>query len=147
MLDFVFLERKLKLMGEDLDHLVEYKDLTVDDAAKDFRTSAVVEHILERVIMRAIDINQHVISELGKGSERVRSYQDTFLIASQLGVFPEDFAQKIAPSSGLRNALIHDYDEVDPALLQKSIGEALDQYAQYRAYLFRFIEERQRAQV
>src|SRR4030066_409588 len=65
---------------------------------------------LEKIIMRAIDINQHMIAELGRGDERVRGYEDTFYILSQFGIYSEEFAKQIAPSAGLRNRLVHEYN-------------------------------------
>jgi len=48
-------------------HLKDYQNLSFDEVAKDYTTHKVIERIIEVVINEAIDINQHLIVELGKG--------------------------------------------------------------------------------
>ena len=66
--------------------------------------------------------------------------QETFLRLADVGVYSHEFAQKIAPSAGLRNALVHEYDNIDPTMLEKSIGEAIQEFAEYAQYVLVFIE-------
>jgi len=140
MLDKEFLVRKIKLIQEDLERLKEYKRYSLDEIAQDYRKMAVVERLLEKIIMRAIDINQHIIAELGHGKEEIRSYEDTFLALANLGIYPEKFAKMIAPSAGLRNRLVHEYNHLDEKIVYQSIGEALDQYIRYCQYILDFIK-------
>jgi uncharacterized protein YutE (UPF0331/DUF86 family) len=98
-IDIHFIRRKIKLIQEDLsklDHLAHY---SFDEISKDRIKFLAVERLTEKIIMRAIDINQHVIAEIGRGDERVRGYEDTFYVLSQLGVYGEEFAKQIAPSA------------------------------------------------
>ncbi len=141
MLDKDFLTRKTKLIQEELAHLEEFKDYSFDEVAKDFRKLAIIERLLEKIITRAIDINQHIISEKGKGTEKIRGYEDAFIVLSEIGVYPEDFAKRIAPSAGLRNRLVHEYDNLDNKIVYKSVDEALEQYAKYCSYILDFVEK------
>jgi len=45
-------------------------------------------------------------------------------------VTPE-FAEEIAKSAGLRNALAHEYEKIDQTLVHKAINMALTQIPQY----------------
>ena len=78
MLDKEFVTRKVKLIQEELSKLEVLKGFSFDEVAKDGIKMAAVERYLEKVVMRAIDINQHIISEMGKGNEPLRGYEDTF---------------------------------------------------------------------
>jgi len=137
-----FIKKKLFLIGEDLGHLKLYENDTIHDIASDFIKMSVIERLLEKIIMRAIDINEHLIAELSSGEEkRPETYKETFLALPQFKIYPEEFANKIADSAGLRNALVHDYDDLKIADVYQSIGEALDQYYQYCEYILKFIEK------
>lgn len=53
--------------------------------------------------MRAIDINEHLISELATGQEDKitrLTYRDTFLKLTALGIYPQTFAEQMATSAG-----------------------------------------------
>ncbi|MGF1613505.1 MAG: DUF86 domain-containing protein [Gammaproteobacteria bacterium] len=81
--------------------------------------------------MRAIDVNEHLITELATGQEEQitrLTYRDTFLRLSDLGAYPEAFAASICQSAGLRNILVHDYNDVDHRILHASIRTCLRNY-------------------
>jgi uncharacterized protein YutE (UPF0331/DUF86 family) len=60
---------------------------------------------------------------------------------ADLGVYDLDFAQRIARSAGLRNILVHEYNDIDHRILHQAIPDAIDQYHAYviavRAFLDR----------
>lgn len=96
--------------------------------------------------MRAIDINQHIISVLGKGDEKVRGYEDTFHALSEPGLYDKAFAKRIAPSAGLRNRLVHEYNDTQPEIIYRSIGEATREYVEYCDFVLKFMETLQQSQ-
>lgn len=142
MFDAELMKRKLSLNERELLRLREFEHLTIDEIAKNPIDYAAVERFLERLIGRAIDINRHIIAELGDSANSVVRQRDTFLRLADLGVYPEEFANSIAPSAGLRNALVHEYNNIDPAMLQKSIGTAIKEYNEYAKYILAFLENR-----
>ncbi len=139
--DIHFIRRKIKLIQEDLSELDTLVHFSFDETSKDRIKFLAVERLLEKIIMRAIDINQHMIAELGKGDERVRGYEDTFYILSQLGIYSEEFAKQIAPSAGLRNRLVHEYNNTRQDIIYKSVREAIEQYVKYCDSILKFIEK------
>jgi uncharacterized protein YutE (UPF0331/DUF86 family) len=82
-----------------------------------------------------------MIAELGRGDEQVRGYEDTFYILSQLGIYGEEFAKQIAPSAGLRNRLVHEYNNTRQDIIYKSVNEAVAQYVRYCDSILKFIEK------
>jgi uncharacterized protein YutE (UPF0331/DUF86 family) len=136
MINKEFIKRKLLLIQQDLERLQEFAGCSVDEVAKDPVKHAATERYLERIIGRAIDINQ----EKGSVSLPVLRYRETFLALSELGVYPKEFAEKIAPCAGLRNALVHEYDDIDPQMFEKSIGDAVREFAAYDDYVLAFLE-------
>lgn len=142
MIDREMIERKLFLNQQELILLRQFENLTIDEIAKDTGKHAAAERYLERLIGRAIDINQHIIVEKGDVAIKVLKYRDTFLALAELGVYPREFAEKIAPSAGLRNALVHDYNDIDPEMLKKSISEAIQEYNEYAKYILVFVDKK-----
>ena len=141
MIDTEFIKRKVALITEELERLKEFKDLTIDETAKDFKIQAVVERLLERIITRTIDINQHILAEKGVDIKLARTYRETFLRLADIGVYPSEFARTIAPSAGLRNALVHDYNNIDEEILHKSITDAIVEFNEYGKYVLSFVEK------
>lgn len=140
MLKVDFLIRKIKLIQEDLSELEGLSSLTFDELTKNSRDYYATERLLERIVTRAIDINNHIIAEKGTGKEEVRRYQDSFLRLADLDVYPKIFAEAIAPSAGLRNILVHDYDGIAPRIIYDSVKDALLQYTEYCRYILIFAD-------
>lgn len=101
MLDKNFITRKIKLIQEEIAKLEELSNYTFEEIKDDFIKRYSVERALEKIIMRAIDINQHIIAENAVGYETIRGYGDTFHILTKLNVYPEAFSKQIAPSADL----------------------------------------------
>ncbi|PIP57431.1 hypothetical protein COX03_03150 [Candidatus Woesebacteria bacterium CG22_combo_CG10-13_8_21_14_all_39_10] len=141
MLDKEFVVRKVKLIQEELSKLEALKGFSFDEVARDGVKMAAVERYLEKVVMRAIDINQHVISELGKGNEPLKGYEDTFYALAKIGVYDEAFAKEIAPSAGLRNRLVHEYNSTKEEIVYDSVTDALKDYSKYCDFVLKFIEK------
>ena len=142
MLNKDLIQRKIALIQDELLRLTEFENLTIEEASKDYKSQAIVERLLERVIGRALDINQHIIAEMGVRLESIKKYRETFIKLSDLGVYPIEFAEKIAPCAGFRNALIHEYNNLDKEIVRKSIKLAIQEFNDYSKYILAFIEKK-----
>lgn len=142
MLDPIFIRRKIKWIQEDLKHLEEFRDFTFEEMARDWTRWNALEWALAKIIGRAIDINQHLIAELGrKDITPPKDYTESFLLLKIFNVLPEDFLNQIAKSAGFRNRIIHEYNEIDKNLVYNTVGEAIEQYAQYCNYILEFLDK------
>lgn len=141
MLDPIFIRRKVKYIQEDLKKLEQFRNLTFNEMAREWLRWYALEWTLVRIIGRAIDINQHLLAELGgKNMPPPKDYTETFLLLRSLKVLPEPFIVEIAQSAGFRNRIIHEYNDIDKNLVYQTVGEALDQYAFYCKYILEFLE-------
>lgn len=104
--------RKLLLIARDLEELRDIAQQDADAYLRSRRDQAVVERYLERMIGRAIDINFHLMTESGHAPPS--DYHASFLALAELEVLERNFAGRIARSAGLRNRLVHEYEEIDP---------------------------------
>lgn len=141
-IDSRFIKRKIKLIEEDLLRLKQLDGFTVDEIAGDFYKYCTVERLLEVIIMRAVDINSHLIARLGIGIEKARGYMDTFIILGDLKILPKKFAEEIAQSAKFRNLLAHEYDELDIKQIHGSIAEGLTDFKKYCRHILDFLDKR-----
>lgn len=143
MINEIFVKRKISLIQDDLANFSHFAQYSFDEIAKDYIKQAATERFLERVVNRAIDINQHLIAELAtKDTSSPKTYTDTFIILSDLGVYPKDFAKEISKSVGTRNTLVYEYDKTDHREIYNSIGDCLRDYNKYCEYVLEFIENK-----
>ena len=140
MLDKNFITRKIKLIQEEIAKVEELSNYTFEEIKNDFLKRYSVERALEKIIMRAIDINQHIIAENAVGYETIRGYEDTFYILTKLNVYPEVFSKQIAPSAGLRNRLVHEYNDTKDEIIYNSVADAITQYTEYCNYILKYIQ-------
>jgi len=141
MINKKLINRKIELIQTDLNYLSEFKQSSFDEISRDYKKQALVERFLERIINRAIDINQHLITELfEKGQVSPKSYKETFLKLADLEIYPVEFANEISKSVGTRNVLNHEYDNVDYSKIYFSISHCLKDYHSYCDYILKFLK-------
>lgn len=142
MLDKEFIKEKINLIIRDLERLRMFSDFTIGQMAKDFIKYAALKNVLMETIGRAIDINEHFISELIKSGESIpKGYKETFLMLGDLEILPKDFAEEISKSAGFRNAIVHEYNNLDKGIIYKTVGDAIDQYSRYCDFILKFLEK------
>ncbi len=142
MIDKEFLKEKLNLITRDLERLKIFSDFAISQIAEDFIKYAALKNILMEIIGRAIDINEHLISEMAQPQmEAPKTYRDTFLLLGDLNILQKDFAEEVSKSAGFRNAIVHEYNNLDENIIYKTVGEAINQYAKYCKYILEFIEK------
>lgn len=139
-----FVERKLQLIAEELGRLGDFHDISYDDLLADPVRLAAIERMLERIVLRAIDVNEHLIGALATGAEQKTTrltYREMFLLLADHGVYSTDFGQHIAASAGLRNILVHEYNDLDHRIVHGAIRTALQDYTSYVEAVHRFLAE------
>ncbi len=143
MLNALLIKKKIDLIQRDLERLLEFSDFTFDEIAKDYIKYAALKNIFMEIIGRGIDINEHIIAKVGAHKDlSPRDYKETFLLLAKLNILSEDFAKKIAASAGFRNAIVHDYDDLDKRIVYKTVGEAIKQYSEYCRYILDFLDKK-----
>jgi uncharacterized protein YutE (UPF0331/DUF86 family) len=125
MIDRELVTRKVTLILGDLDELRVVASRPRDQYLASIRDELVAERLLERIIGRMIDINYHLLTETGQPPPR--DYYESFVQLGTTRVLPIDFARRVAACAGLRNRIVHEYDEVDsrPHAVRGHIGPAL----------------------
>jgi uncharacterized protein YutE (UPF0331/DUF86 family) len=120
---------RLKLITKYYNTLEEFRSISLDEFLADFRQQLIVERLLQLMTQAAIDINDHILSKLNSG--KCYTNFEAFIELGKSQVITPELAQKLAPSSGLRKRLVHEYDDIDPKQVFMAINFALQQYPLY----------------
>ncbi len=123
MIDAELVTRKMVLIASDLDPLQPIAARGREAYVVNRLDQAVAERLLERMIGRMIDINYHVITE--SGHPPPSDYFASFVRLGELGVLEPDFARSLAASAGLRNRIVHEYNEIDHQKVFEGLLSAL----------------------
>lgn len=98
----------------------------------------VVERSLQSVIEAAIDINLHVLKE--KSGKMADNAASSFEMMAQEGLLVVDLAQSLAPSVGLRNRIVHQYDILDSKKVFEGAGKAVNLFPSYTAAILALLK-------
>jgi len=123
VIDGELVTRKVVLIGGALEELRKLAAGGLDAYLADPYKEILAERFLERMVSRMIDINYHVIT--GSDHPPPKDYYDSFTELGRMGVLDTKFAAGIAVAAGLRNRIVHEYDEIDPEKVFEAILSAL----------------------
>jgi len=137
VIDRELVTRKIVHIGGDLEELRKLGSPGLEAYLADRYKEILAERFLERMISRMIDVNYHVIT--GSGHPPPRDYYDSFTELGKMGILEPEFASRIARSAGLRNRIVHEYDEIDPEKVFEAIRSALADLPVYLKAVLSFI--------
>lgn len=131
------LRRKLTKLTSYLKELRAIENYSYQEYLDNFFIYRTTERILQLLVDVSVDINSHIL--IVNGEEPPVDYYSSFIEIANLGVIPMDFAKEIAPSTGLRNRIVHEYDDIKDELVYKSVKKALDLYKTYMKYIEEYL--------
>lgn len=137
-LDREVVRRKLAHIAEALEALRPLARLSFSEYRDRLYERKAAERLLQVVIEAAVDANTHILVGLGRPVP-VDAY-GTFVGLGDAGVLEGGLATRLAPSAGLRNRLVHEYNGLDDRKVHGALGEALDGFAEFVAQVERFLE-------
>jgi uncharacterized protein YutE (UPF0331/DUF86 family) len=135
-----FVLQKLTTLTEYTDRLESIVATTSDEEfEKDLDKRYVAERLMQLIVDCMIDINQHFIKE--HKLELPDDLRSTFVILGDHDIIPKELAEKLAPVTGLRNILVHQYEKIDLALFLKSMRENLSDFSEYKKHIIASIDK------
>ncbi len=127
--DAAIVRRKLATMVEALSGLRPLAELPLESYRERYYERKAAERLLQEAIEAALDVNAHLVAELGRAVPD--DYYGGFVKLGELGILPSALARDLAPAAGLRNRLVHQYDAIDDAKVLAAIGRALEMFPAY----------------
>lgn len=140
-LEVAVLRRKMSRIVENLSELTALgiEGMTVEAWQADTMRKAAAERWLQICIEAAIDLNSHLLVGLGHPSPS-DGHQSFLDLASRTRIIDAGLASKLAPSVGLRNRLVHRYDDLDDALVLRGAAEAIQVFPQYVETISKYVD-------
>lgn len=122
-------EAKFLLMLKYINRLQEFELVTQEEYLNAFDLQLISERLIQLLVEAATDINTYLLVELHQVTPP--TYFDSFILAGRNGIVTQDLAAKLAESAGMRNRLVHQYDEINHEIVFSAIPKALQQYPLY----------------
>lgn len=127
-----------------LDNLLKYQEeieplfnFSNDEIKKDYMKLRTSERLLQLIADEMVDVNGFLIKKLNLPVPD--DFQSTFRVLGEEGIISEEFAGQLAPIVGLRNRLVHRYEDVDVDLFLQTIRKNKDDFKIYVKYISEFI--------
>ncbi len=133
------LSRRLRHLREVLGELEHLRGLDLERMRSHPLERAAAERLVQVSVDLAIDINAHIaVSLLGVAPATGRS---SFAEAARAGALDPVLAERLAPSAGLRNVLVHQYTAIDLAVVADAVTLVLDGFSEYLGQIAAFLVE------
>ncbi len=130
-IDAGLVRRKLATVVRALDDLATVEALSLEEYRRDRLRQKGAERLLQETVEAAVDVNLHLLRAGGHAA--ATDYYTSFTEAGRHELIPSSLANELAPAAGLRNRLVHEYDQIDDAIILAAIPEARRLFAAYVA--------------
>lgn len=138
-IDHAIVNRKSQAIIRYLTTLESKAQLDLQTYLNEFEQQLITERLLHLIIEAAADINSYLL--VCANQPPPETYFNSFIRAGQQGLISQSLAAELAPSAGLRNRLVHEYDEIDPVIVYQSIQTALKLYPQYVRHIQSYLQQ------
>jgi len=112
-------------------HIVKARIRKIEECVADLQG-------MRKLQARAFLENRSVRAAAERQFREADGYAEIIDILGEEGVLPKRFAARIRGMAGLRNILVHDYLDVDPAELRKRLGRLKD-FERYCRYVVEYL--------
>lgn len=122
-------------------YYTELKSLSLI-SLEEYKSNAVYRRAIERTLQLLVECATDINNMLLKmnGEKGASDYFNSFIDIAESSIIPADFALKIAPSTGLRNILVHEYEEIDDEIVYRSISTCLIYYLEYMDLIIKYLK-------
>jgi len=128
---------KLNAMSEYLESLQRFETISLEEYLGDRDRQLIVERLLQLVIQAGIDINRYLLKRLE--IEQPETNFEAFIAVSRQGIIATELAERLSHSVGLRNRLVHFYEDIDAIKVHAAITIALGQYPLYQRQVAEYL--------
>ncbi len=86
-------------------------------------------YLVQASAQACIDLANHAIAS--SGWRAPTDFRDAFTVLEEEGAIDGDLADRMRTLAGMRNRLVHVYDDVDDSLVQESLTEGLQDLSRF----------------
>jgi len=132
------ISKKLDRISGYLEEIKPLLKFSIKEILEDITKLKTLERNFQLIVDEMIDINQHFIKELG--FDISNDLEGTFHILGENKILSEDFVLKISPVVGLRNRLVHRYEELNPKLFIETFQKEYSDFEKYIKFIINYLE-------
>ncbi|MGH7570799.1 MAG: type VII toxin-antitoxin system HepT family RNase toxin [Gemmatimonadota bacterium] len=114
--------------------------LTLEEYIGDFFRLKGTERALQETVEAAVDINLHILRD--RDAKTPLDYFESFIAVGREKVIPSQLAESLPPSAGLRNRIIHEYENIDDGIILQAVGKAREVFPRYVAAIEQYLKRR-----
>ncbi len=130
--------RRLALIEEMLAALRAVGEVTAADLRSDLMKRGALERFVQVIIDLALEVNGHLVVAVGYPAPKTA--RESFVAMARAGVLDPELADRLAPTAGFRNVLVHHYVDIDLKLVAEAIVTVVAEYPVYVQQVARFLE-------
>jgi uncharacterized protein YutE (UPF0331/DUF86 family) len=133
--------KKISKLEEYLKYLEQLRSeiKSEDDFINDFRLFGNTERYLQLSIQTVLDISHLVNTIIGLG--RSDNNYGAIDILTKKGVMDKELAFKMSQMVGMRNILVHGYEEIDKSRIYQALKENIDDLDSFKEAITIFLEK------
>ena len=131
MLDVVKLSEKLKVVQKERSLLEDFVGLTFEEFMADDKIHEYYGalHHLQIALQAVLDTCQHIVAQKLLGS--YKENKEVFRLLSRKGVLSNEVGKTFEAAVGVRNILVHQYEDVDPKKVYDVIQSNLSDFDRF----------------
>jgi uncharacterized protein YutE (UPF0331/DUF86 family) len=114
---------RLAHLAQVLKQLERLRSMSPEQRTSDPLIQLAAERALQVAAEVLFDVGHHVLA--GRGARVPAHYRDVLPALASIGVVNGELVQRLHGLAGLRNIIVHDYVQVDPAILFELIDQRL----------------------
>ena len=130
------IRRKLINLSEYIEELEPFMGYSYEQYITNYFIKRTGERLIQLIVENMVDINSIIISEMNHSPSK--DYYSSFEIIGELKVLPIDFAKELAPCTGMRNRLVHEYDKIQDKIVFDSIEKVIKMVNKYIEYISKY---------
>jgi len=139
MIDQKLTKEKLKKIEDYYEKLNELLEEPIETILENFKSYFAIERAFILIVDEMIDINTHFVQKLNLNLPD--DFQSMFIALGENNILPAKFAEKIAPVVGLRNRLVHRYEEINRRMAIELIQKEKGDFREYVKFISQYLEK------
>ncbi len=92
---------------------------------------------LQLLVEHVVDVGNHLLA--GTNHIVTDDARTTLLTLGEVGIVPPDYARRIAPMAGFRNAIVHEYMDVDAEIVFGVLMSGLADFEAFVGYIYAYM--------
>lgn len=131
--------KKLKVLLTYYKELQELaQSLNIETYLNHLPTKRAIERQIQLIVECGTGINNMLLKSIGQAP--ASDYYNSFIGLAENHILDMDFALKIAPSTGLRNILVHEYSKIDDTIVYNYVDNIFKYYREYMGAIAEYLD-------